>query len=99
MIKGDLPDADELPGLIFDYMEDNPHGGTGEILDSYFGVVQIEPGRLWLRDTVGPDEKVGPVFVSKEISSKCKVGWTINLKLGKAINGWEIMDVGLVYPG
>jgi hypothetical protein len=35
----------------------------------------------------------------KEITDHCRVGWQVNLLLGKTRNGWSIMETGNVYPG
>jgi hypothetical protein len=66
--------------------------------EGYFPVTKIQPGKLWLKDYSGQEGKIGPVFVSDEISSLCKVGWMISLKLGKTRKGWEILESGNVYP-
>jgi hypothetical protein len=39
------------------------------------------------------------VRLPKEITDHCRVGWQVNLLLGKTRNGWSIMETGNVYPG
>jgi len=97
-LKGELPEVTELSDLIYNYIEDNPPGDVTETRDGYFKVTKIEPGKLWLGDYIGSGEAMGPVIVSDEISSSCKVGWTICLEMGRTGKGWEMMGSGNVYP-
>lgn len=99
-LKDELPKVEELSGLIYEYIQNHPVGDFSEICDSYFRVTKIEPGKLWLEDDMGGGkDDIGPVIVSAEISSLCKVGWVINLELGRTRKGWEILESGNVYPG
>ena len=98
-LKDELPRVEELSGLIYEYIQNQPPGSFSEIRDSYFRVTKIEPGKLWLEDDMGGDDDVGPMIVSTEISSLCKVGWVINLELGKTRKGWRMLESGNVYPG
>ena len=97
-LKDKLPEAEELSRLMYDYIQDNPYGAVDKTVDSYFRIAEIEPGRLWLHDIVGSSEKIGPVFVSTYISSKCKMGQMLSLNLGRTKKGWEILEVGFVFP-
>jgi len=92
-LKDELPKVKELSDLIHEYILQHPVGDFSEIKDSYFRVTKVKPGKLWLEDDIGP------VIVSIEISSLCKVGWVISLELGKTRKGWEILGSGNVYPG
>ncbi len=97
-LKDELPAVTELSDLIYDYIGDNPPGDVTETRDGYFTVTKTEPGKLWLGDYMGSSEDMGPVIVSDEISSSCKVGWTICLEMGRTRKGWEMMGSGNVYP-
>ena len=97
-LKDELPKVEELSGLIYEYIQNQPPGSFSEIKDSYFRVTKIEPGKLRLKDDMGGDD-IGPVIVSSEISSLCQVGWVINLALGKTRKGWRMLESGNVYPG
>ncbi|WP_440955118.1 hypothetical protein ACSAZK_16545 [Methanosarcina sp. Mfa9] len=44
-------------------------------------------------------QTINPVIVSREISSKAKVGWTVYLAVGKTGKTWKPLLVGNVYPG
>jgi len=98
-LKEELPKVEELSGLIYEYIQNHPVGKFSEICDSYFRVTKIESGKLWLEDDMGGKGDIGPIIVSTEISSLCKVGWVINLELGKTRKGWEMLESGNVYPG
>ncbi len=97
-LKDELPAVTELSDLIYNYIGDNPPIDVTETRDGYFTVIKAEPSKLWLGDYMGSEETMGPVIVSDEISSSCKVGWTICLEMGRTRKGWEMMGSGNVYP-
>ena len=97
-LKNDLPNVTELSDLIYEYAEYAPPINFTKTVEGYFPVTKIQPGKLWLGDYSEQEGKIGPVFVSDEISSLCKIGWSICLKLGKTRKGWEILESGNVYP-
>ncbi|MCD4809622.1 MAG: hypothetical protein K8R17_06965 [Methanosarcinales archaeon] len=97
-LKDELPKVRELSGLIYCYIQDNPIDDFTEIVDGYFRVTKIEPRQLWLEGYVGSIGSVGPVSVSTEITSMCKIGWVINLELGKTGKSWKMLECGNVYP-
>ncbi len=96
-LKGGLVKVAELSDLIYNYIHESPDVNFEEIEDGYFSVVEIKPGELWLENYLGSNQVIGPVIVSEEISSKCKVGWTINLMLGKTGESWRMIESGFVY--
>jgi hypothetical protein len=92
----ELPAAERLARLLYDYAQNHaPRYWTAE-LDDYFTIEKIEPGLLYLSgmSTTAPVE----VRVPKEITDHCRLGWQINLLLGKTRNGWCILETGNVYP-
>jgi hypothetical protein len=97
-LKADLPAAVEASDLLSGYAARSRHGKYTEELDSRFIIKKIEPGELWLEDIESTGKLIGPVQVSKEISSLCRGGWTIVLRIGKAGYGWKIIDSKAVYP-
>jgi len=97
-LKNDLPNVAGLSDLIYEYAEYAPPMNFTKTVEGYFPVTKIQPGKLWLGDYSKQEGKIGPVFVSNEISSLCKVGWSICLKLGKTQKGWQILESGNVYP-
>jgi hypothetical protein len=97
-LKDELPKVEELPDLIFEYIQDSPlEQDFAETVEGYFKVTKIKPGELWLEDTLEGKE-IGPVFVSTAISSMCKVGWVICLELSKTSKGWRMLESRNVYP-
>jgi hypothetical protein len=97
-LKDELPKVGELSSLIYDYIQNNPPEDLTERVDGYFRVTKIETRKLWLEDYIGGGGTLGPVSVSTEISSTCKVGWVICLELGKTSKGWMMLESGFVYP-
>jgi len=97
-LKDELPKVEELSSLIYDYIQNSPPEDFTESVDGYFRVIKIEPRKLWLEDYIGGAGSLGPVSVSTEISSMCKVGWVICLELGKISKGWQMLESGNVYP-
>ncbi len=96
--KDELPQCEELANLIWEYCEYGDFEEHTETVDGYLQVIKIEPGKLWFEDYMESEKKVGPVHVDHEISSLCKVGWVINLVLGKTRKGWKMLESGNVYP-
>jgi hypothetical protein len=97
-LKDKLPEVTELSDLIYNYIGSTLPGDVTETRDGYFTVTKIKPGKLWLGGYRGSGEDIGPFIVSDEISSICKVGWTICLELGRTRNGWVMLGSGNVYP-
>ena len=97
-LKDELPKVEELSDLIYDYVQNNPPEDFTESVEGYFHVTKIEPSKLWLEDYMEGGETIGPVSVSTDISSMCKLGWVIYLELGKTSKGWQILESGNVYP-
>jgi hypothetical protein len=97
-LKDELPKVEELSNLIYDYIQNNAPEDFTQTVDGYFRVTKIEHSKLWLEDYMGSGKEIGPVFVSTEISSICKVGWVICLEIGKTSKGWEMLESGCVYP-
>ena len=79
-LKDELPKVEEISGLIYDYIQNNPIDDFTENVHGYFRVTKIESRKLWLEDYMRDKRTVGPVSVSTEISSMCKVGWVIIVK-------------------
>lgn len=97
-LKDELPKVEELSGLIYDYIRNNPIDDFTESVDGYFIVTKIENRKLWFEGHMGTRGTFGPVSVSTKISSLCKIGWVINLDLGKTGKSWKMLESGNVYP-
>lgn len=92
----ELPAAERLARLLYDYAQNHaPRYWTSE-LDDYFTIEDIQPGVLLLSGTSTSD--MVEVKVPKEITDHCKLGWQLNVLLGKTRNGWCILETGNVYP-
>jgi len=96
-LKGDLPQSGKLSDLIYNYIDKSRCDSYTKSRGGYFSVVNIESGKLWLVDEFDGDN-IGPVYVSNDISSRCKKGWVICLELGKTAKGWVMISSGNVYP-
>ena len=92
----ELPAAERLARLLYEYAQSHaPRYWTAE-LDDYFLIDQIHPGILILSGVA--TSGIVEVRVPKEITDHCRKGWQINLLLGKTRNGWCILETGNVYP-
>ncbi len=92
-----LPAAERLARLLYDYAQSHaPRYWTSE-LDDYFTVEAVHPGILVLCGMTGETGSI-ELKVPQEISAHCKVGWQLNLLLGKTPSGWLILETGNVYP-
>ncbi|MGV8072965.1 MAG: hypothetical protein AB2L11_00160 [Syntrophobacteraceae bacterium] len=92
----ELPAAERLARLLYEHAQTHaPRYWTTE-LDDYFIIEKIEPGVLFLSG-MGMMEQV-ELHLPREITDHCRLGWQINLLLGKTRNGWGIIETGNVYP-
>lgn len=92
----ELPAAERLARLLYEYAQIHaPRYWTSE-LDDYFTVDEVQPGALRLSglSTNGSVQ----IKVPKDITDHCRVGWQVNMLLGKTRNGWCILETGNVYP-
>jgi len=61
-------------------------------VEDFLVIERVAPGRIWFLDGVGP------IKVPEAASAVARPGWTINLVLGRRGSGWEVLEVGNVYP-
>jgi hypothetical protein len=93
----ELPAVERLARLLYEFSQTHsPRYWTAE-LDDYFIIEKVEPGLVHLSAMSSPDQV--EVRLPKEITDHCRLGWQVNLLLGKTRNGWSIMETGNVYPG
>mgnify|MGYP006283816409 CR=1 FL=1 len=97
-LKDDLPKLEELSDLLYENGRKNSIYTYDEYKESNYLINRIEEGKLWLEDYMEPEEVVGPVYVTEEISSKAQKDWSVYLVLGRAENNWYIIESGMVYP-
>jgi hypothetical protein len=92
----ELPAAERLARLLYEFAQKHaPRYWTSE-LDDYFNIDKIRPGVLLLSGS--SSSGIVEVRVPKDITDHCREGWQVNLLLGKTRNGWCILETGNVYP-
>ncbi|MBS3811560.1 MAG: hypothetical protein KGY44_06840 [Halanaerobiales bacterium] len=96
--KNDLPKVEELADLLYDHGSKNIFYQYNQYEEDNFLITKVEEGKLWLESYMKENKKVGPVKVSKRISSLAQEGWSVYLVLGKKGNSWYIVESGNVYP-
>ena len=93
----DLPRAEGLASLLRHFAEDQERGDEKNAFEDHFTLTRVERGRIWLEDLLDGRE-LGPIAVPEEISSRCKVGWTISGVVGCPGKQWQIVEAWNVYP-
>ncbi len=63
-----------------------------DYVEDYLTIEKIEPGALWF------EGGIGPLKVPKEASDLAEVGWSVSVALGRTRRGWQLLEVGNVYP-
>ena len=91
----ELPATEELAWMLADYA-DCTAVDCDEVIEDYFTIEAVEPGKLRLSALSGNDEIIVPV--SRNISNACRVGWSISGAMGKTGKGWCILEAWNVYP-
>jgi len=94
----DLPKADELAALLHGFAEGQQRDTKEEKIEDHFTLTRVAPGKLWLEGMMDRRE-LGPIQVPGEISSRCKVGWTISGVVGRTGRRWKLVETWNVYPG
>lgn len=93
-----LPRAEKLAGLLCRLAQGRLSQKVLEYKEDQFVITRIEPGCLWLAGMLSGQETIGPIAVPQEISDLTEEGWAVSLLLGRTQRGWEILEVGNVYP-
>ena len=91
----ELPATEELAWMLADYA-DCTAVDCDEVVEDYFTIETVEPGKLHLSALSG-DEKI-VISVPRNISDACHVGWYFSGVVGKTDKGWHILEVWNVYP-
>jgi len=91
----ELPATEELAWMLADYA-DCTAVDCDEVIEDYFTIEAVEPGKLRLSAFSGDEEIIVPV--SRNISNACRVGWSISGAMGKTGKGWCILEAWNVYP-
>lgn len=65
-------------------------------------IAQIQDDQVWLEiwslPTLPADDSVGPITLPKKLAATLQVGWMITCELAKSKSGWQIVEVGNIYP-
>jgi glutamine synthetase adenylyltransferase len=93
-----LPQAEKLAGLLYDFAHSQLPEDVIEQVDDRFTIERVEPGKLWLSGWMSSAGTVGPIAVPRVITDLAEEGWAVTLWLGRTRRGWQILDVGNVYP-
>jgi len=92
-----LPAAERLARMLYEYAHAHPPRSWNMEIDDYFTIEEIMPGKLIL-STLSSEIDMVELRLPEEILNHCRVGWQINLLLGKTPRGWQIVESGNVYP-
>ena len=92
----DLPRAERLSGMLFDLARQadvNTHAVDDEdYVEDYLTIERVEPGILHF------ESGVGPLKVPRAASDLAQVGWSLYASLAQTKQGWQLVEVGIVYP-
>ena len=92
----DLPRAERLSGILFTLAREagvDVHGVDDEdYVEDYLTIERVESGALFFEGGVGPLE------VPKAASDLARVGWSLYASLARTKQGWQLVEVGVVYP-
>ncbi len=92
-----LPTAERLSRLLYEYAHAHAPRAWSMELDDYFTIEEVMPGKVILSSLSSEIEMV-ELRLPEDILVHCRVGWQINLLLGKTSLGWQIIETGSVYP-
>lgn len=93
-----LPNAEKVSDLIYEMASPIIDEDYEDIIEGYFTIFDIQPGKLFLGEVLGSEPTIGPVLVTKQISDLCQKGWDLYLMIGKYQGEWHIIESGNVYP-
>jgi hypothetical protein len=92
----DLPRAERLSGILFNLAREagvDVHAVEDEdYVEDYLTIERVESGALFF------EGGVGPLKVPKAASDLAQVGWSLYASLARTKQGWQLVEVGVVYP-
>ncbi|OGQ90964.1 MAG: hypothetical protein A2289_00610 [Deltaproteobacteria bacterium RIFOXYA12_FULL_58_15] len=95
----DLPKAEGLAMHLHEFTDWQGVDPKDDDLEDHFSIVKVERGAIWLDGMLeGKAQPLGPITVPAEISSQCKVGWSISGVVGKRRGKWKLVEAWNVYP-
>jgi hypothetical protein len=91
-----LPRADRLASILYDLAENSDLDLDGldddDVVEGYLTIERVEPREIWF------EQGIGPVKEPKTASDIARPGWTVSVVLTQVLNGWQLVEVGNVYP-
>lgn len=93
-----LANSQKVSDLLYELSLNPPAHDYEQILSDYFMIEKIKPGKLWMVDFYTDGDVIGPIIVTKEISTLVEKQWEISLTIGKHKNNWYVIESGNVYP-
>lgn len=91
-----LPQAEEVAHLLRAELGAEPEP-SGEVVEGYFRVARLAPGRLWL-ESWEDGETYGPLAVPAKVTERLGVDWEMSGAVAKVGRKWELVEVWNVYP-
>lgn len=92
----DLPRAEELADLLYRQSRAarfaGPPAQGGKVIDDQLMIERAEPGAIYF------EGGIGPVPVPSQAAALATPGWRVTIVLAEQADGWEIAEVGNVYP-
>lgn len=92
----DLPRAEKLATLLYRQSRTarflGPPGQGRKVIDDQLMIERAEPGAIYFKGGIGP------VQVSRQAAALATPGWRVTIVLAEQADGWEIAEVGNVYP-
>ncbi len=92
-----LPAVERLARLLYEYAHNHPPKFWNMEIDDFFTIEEIMPGKIILSSSSTEFDMI-ELRLPEEIIAHCRVGWHVNLLLGKTPRGWQIIETGNVYP-
>jgi hypothetical protein len=93
----ELPQADELATLLFEFTDAQELGEAEERIQDRFTLARVEPGKVWLVGMLD-GRSVGPIALPEDITRRCKIGWAISGVAGRVNGRWHLIGSANVYP-
>jgi hypothetical protein len=94
---GALVQAERATELLRKHLDTREAHVTGDLIEGYFGVVRMEPGKLWLESEFD-FETYGPLKVPVRTTNLLALEWKLSGAVGKVGRGWALVEVWNVYP-
>jgi hypothetical protein len=91
----EVPRAMRLASFLHELAREapqEPRSSDDEVVEDFFRIERVEPGRLWL------EQEVGPIAVPEAASQIAEPGWWVNVVAMRLEGTWYLGEVGNVYP-